>query len=1023
MIEAIHTAVAGRARYRVSGLYRDESLKRLLELRLARIKAITQVSANSLTGTLLVCYNSGNTHETIAGLIAEVVAEHQNHSSGTPPANNSPGQVDPPAAPAGQPPAPGLLQSLFAATADQPREPWHLWEAEAVAARWKTPPERGLTTRRVAEHLKTYGPNLLPESEPRSGWEIFADQFKSLPVALLGAAAGLSVVTGGLVDAVLIMGVVVINAVIGYKTETESEKVIRSLQTLVRPVALVQRQGRLKEVSAEEVVPGDLVVLRPGSYVPADARLLAASHLSVDESALTGESMPVLKATDALKEENIPLAERINMVFMGTLVTGGEGLAVVVATGSYTEIGLIQTLVGEAATPETPLERQLGEVGDQLVLICLGVSGLVFGIGLARGLGFLTMLRNAICLAAAAVPEGLPAAATTTLALGIKDMRHHHVLVRRLNAVETLGSVQTICLDKTGTITKNQMSVVEVYAGMKTMRLENGHFLEQEEASPFLSHKELKRLLEISVLCNETEIYRENGHYALQGTPTEKALVELALEADLDVESLRSRYPLLKTTHRAEGRNYMGTVHTHPRKGQFLALKGGPLDVLNLCNWYVKGGRRLPLTEDGRLAIEAQNEYMAGGEAQRVLGMAYAEGENAGDIRPDNGLTWVGMVGMIDPIREGVKEAIAAIQGAGIDTIMITGDQGPTAYAIGKELQLSQDLPLEILDSSHLSRMDPQTLQALAKRVHVFARVTPSNKLEIVQALQKTGRVIAMTGDGINDGPALKAADVGIAMGSTGTDIAREVADVVLEEDNIDTLIVAIRDGRTTYNNIRKSVHFFLATNLSEIMITFVALAVGLGSPLTAAQLLWINLISDIFPGLALAMEEPEPDILERPPRDPQQPIFDKKDYKRMAVEAATLTAGSMGAFAYGISRYGLGPQSSTLAFHALTTGQLLHAVSCRSERIGMFSPKGLPRNPYLNWAVGGSLALQGLTLFIPGLRNLLNLTPVGLADGLVIGSAALLPLVVNEATKTMTRISVEDDPDLLAESDADLVS
>jgi Ca2+-transporting ATPase len=1023
MIEAIHTAVAGRARYRVPGLYRDESLKRLLELRLARIKAITQVSANSLTGTLLVCYNSGNTHETIAGLIAEVVAEHQNHSSGTPPANNSPGQVDPPAAPAGQPPAPGLLQSLFAATADQPREPWHLWEAEAVAARWKTPPERGLTTRRVAEHLKTYGPNLLPESEPRSGWEIFADQFKSLPVALLGAAAGLSVVTGGLVDAVLIMGVVVINAVIGYKTETESEKVIRSLQTLVRPVALVQRQGRLKEVSAEEVVPGDLVVLRPGSYVPADARLLAASHLSVDESALTGESMPVLKATDALKEENIPLAERINMVFMGTLVTGGEGLAVVVATGSYTEIGLIQTLVGEAATPETPLERQLGEVGDQLVLICLGVSGLVFGIGLARGLGFLTMLRNAICLAAAAVPEGLPAAATTTLALGIKDMRHHHVLVRRLNAVETLGSVQTICLDKTGTITKNQMSVVEVYAGMKTMRLENGHFLEQEEASPFLSHKELKRLLEISVLCNETEIYRENGHYALQGTPTEKALVELALEADLDVESLRSRYPLLKTTHRAEGRNYMGTVHTHPRKGQFLALKGGPLDVLNLCNWYVKGGRRLPLTEDDRLAIEAQNEYMAGGEAQRVLGMAYAEGENAGDIRPDNGLTWVGMVGMIDPIREGVKEAIAAIQGAGIDTIMITGDQGPTAYAIGKELQLSQDLPLEILDSSHLSRMDPQTLQALAKRVHVFARVTPSNKLEIVQALQKTGRVIAMTGDGINDGPALKAADVGIAMGSTGTDIAREVADVVLEEDNIDTLIVAIRDGRTTYNNIRKSVHFFLATNLSEIMITFVALAVGLGSPLTAAQLLWINLISDIFPGLALAMEEPEPDILERPPRDPQQPIFDKKDYKRMAVEAATLTAGSMGAFAYGISRYGLGPQSSTLAFHALTTGQLLHAVSCRSERIGMFSPKGLPRNPYLNWAVGGSLALQGLTLFIPGLRNLLNLTPVGLADGLVIGSAALLPLVVNEATKTMTRISVEDDPDLLAESDADLVS
>jgi Ca2+-transporting ATPase len=1018
MIEAIHTAVAGRARYRVSGLYRDESLKRLLEIRLARIKAITRVSANSLTGTLLVCYNTGNTHESITDLIAEVVAEHRHNSSGAPLAN---GQANP--SPADSALSPGLLKSLIFSATDQPREPWHQWEAEAVANRWKTSPEKGLSSRRAAEHLKTYGPNLRPEAAPRTGWEIFADQFKSLPVALLGAAAGLSVATGGVVDAVLIMGVVVINAVIGYKTETESEKVIRSLQTLVRPVATVLRQGMLKEVSAEEVVPGDLVVLRPGSYVPADARLLTANHLSVDESALTGESMPVLKSTAALKEENIPLADRVNMVFMGTLVTGGEGLAVVVATGSYTEIGLIQTLVGEAATPETPLERQLGEVGDQLVLVCLGVSGLVFVIGLARGLGFLEMLRNAICLAAAAVPEGLPAAATTTLALGIKDMRHHHVLIRRLNAVETLGSIQTICLDKTGTITKNQMSVVQVYAGMKSMRLENGHFLEQEEATPFLTHKELKRLLEISVLCNETEIYRKNGHYDLHGTPTEKALVELALEADLDVESLRSRYPLLKTTHRAEGRNYMGTVHTHPRKGEFLALKGGPLDVLNMCNWYVKGGRRLPLSEDDRLVIESQNEYMAGVEAQRVLGMAYAEGESIGDIHSDNGLTWVGMVGMIDPIREGVKEAIAAIQGAGIDTIMITGDQGPTAYAIGKELKLSQDLPLEILDSSHLSQLDPQTLQALALRVHVFSRVTPSNKLEIVQAMQKTGRVIAMTGDGINDGPALKAADVGIAMGSTGTDIAREVADVVLEEDNLDTLIVAIRDGRTTYNNIRKSVHFFLATNLSEIMITFVALAVGLGSPLTAAQLLWINLISDIFPGLALAMEEPEPDILERPPRDPQQPIFDKGDYERMAVESAVLTAGSMGAFAYGISRYGLGPQSSTLAFHALTTGQLLHAVSCRSERLGMFSQKGLPPNPYLTWAVGGSLVLQGLTLFIPGLRSLLNLTPVGLLDGLVIGGAALLPLVVNEATKTMTRTSAEDDPDLLDESDADLVS
>jgi Ca2+-transporting ATPase len=849
MVEAVHTAVAGRTRYRVPGLYRSESLKRLLELRLSRVKAISRVSANCLTGTVLVCYNTGNTTESIADLIAGIVAEHQNNSSAGPSGKDLPQQTGVLGSLPDLIPDTGLLKGLFAAAVDQPREPWHLWEEDKVADRWRTSSENGLTNRQVAENREAYGLNLLPESEPRSGWEIFAGQFKSLPVALLAAAAGLSVVTGGLVDAVLIMGVVVLNAAIGYKTESESEKIIRSLQTLVRPVAQVVRQGEVQEVLAEDVVPGDLVVLRPGSYVPADARLLAANHLSVDESALTGESLPVLKSTQVLQKENIPIADRLNMVFMGTLVTGGEGLAVVVATASFTEIGLIQTLVGEAATPETPLERQLSAVGDQLVLVCLGVSGLVFVIGLARGLGFLTMLRNAICLAAAAVPEGLPAAATTTLALGISDMRRHHVLIRRLNAVETLGAVQTVCLDKTGTITRNQMSVVQVYAGMKGVKVKDSRILHGEGASPSLKYKDLRRLLEVSVLCNETEIYRQNGSYTLRGTPTEKALVELALGAEVNVEDLRSHYPLLKTYHRAEGRQYMGTVHEHPKKGRFLALKGAPTEVLGLCNWQYRSGRRLALSEDDRLAIEAENERMAGEEAQRVLGMAYAEGEGVGDPEESNGLTWLGMVGMMDPIREGVREALAAIQGAGIDTVMITGDQGPTAYAIGKELRLSQDMPLEILDASHLTQMEPRTLQALASRVHVFSRVSPSNKLEIVQALQQTGRVIAMTGDGINDGPALKAADVGIAMGSTGTDIAREVADVVLEEDNLDTLIVAIRDGRTTYNNIRKSVHFFLATNLSEIMITFVALAVGLGSPLTAAQLLWINLISDIFPG------------------------------------------------------------------------------------------------------------------------------------------------------------------------------
>jgi Ca2+-transporting ATPase len=610
------------------------------------------------------------------------------------------------------------------------------------------------------------------------------------------------------------------------------------------------------------------------------------------------------------------------------------------------------------------------------------------------------MLRTSICLAAAAVPEGLPAAATTTLALGIRDMRKHHVLIRHLNAVETLGSVQTVCLDKTGTITRNQMSVLQIYTGMKIIKVAEDKFWASDGPIPPFACAELEQLLQVSVLCNEIEIYREGEEYILRGTPTEGALVHLAILAGLDVTDLRARYPLLRVNHRSENRQFMGTLHEHPPEGNLFALKGSPLEVLAMCSWHLRDGRKLPLSEEDRRQIESENEEMAG-QALRVLGLAFSLGPNQGIFEELDGLVWLGMVGMADPVRDGVGGAIKAFHQAGIDTVMITGDQSPTAYAVGKELELSQGDSLEILDATHLTDMDPEVLRALAKRAHVFARVSPAHKLQIVQALQEGGKVVAMTGDGINDGPALKAADVGIAMGRTGTDIAREVADVVLENDNLDTLIIAIRDGRTVYLNIRKSVHFFLATNLSEIMLMFVAIAVGLGSPLTAAQLLWINLISDIFPGLALAQEAPEPDILERPPRNPQRPIFTGADFKRMTFESGAITTGALGAYGYGIMRYGLGGQTSTLAFHSLTTGQLLHAISCRSETHSIFSSEKLPPNHYLTMALGGSLFLQFLTMVVPGLRSVLGLAPVGLLDGVVISASALLPLMVNEATKS----------------------
>lgn len=921
---------------------------------------------------------------------------------------------------------------------EQKANAWHLMEAGDVLKALETSGITGLSGKSVKERQKRLGPNILPESVPRSGFSIFIDQFKSLPVALLGIAAGISIFTGGIAEAFVILGVIVANAVIGYTTESQAEKTIDSLKKIVRPLSLAIRDGVKREIGSDDIVIGDLIVFRPGSYVAADARLIEARHLSIDESALTGESMPVVKTVQSLgfsvKSEDvaseletqnselsteIPLADRINMVYMGTLVTGGQGLAVVVATGKFTEIGKIQTLVGGATPPETPMERQLNKLGSQLVLICGIVCGFVFIIGILRGYGFLHMIKTSISLAVAAVPEGLPTLATTTLVLGIRNMRRHNVLIRHLNSVETLGSVQTICLDKTGTITLNRMSVIALYAGMKCYKVSDGRLISGNETiNPYL-FDELIKLIHTSILCNESEAIRQEGEYIVSGTSTENALIYLAISAGVDVEKVRSRYPLAKINHRSENRNYMVTLHeTGSGSGGIIAIKGSPAEVLSMCRWYVKEGNTLPLNDNDRLNIEIENERMAG-NALRVLGMAYALADDQYQefqiYNPPSplftkgekgGLIWLGLVGMADPIRNGVSKLIRRFHNAGIDTVMITGDQAPTAYAIGRELGLSKDEQLQILDSTHLANIEPDVLKALCERVHVFARVSPAHKLQIVQALQRAGKVVAMTGDGINDSPALKAADIGIAMGHTGTDVAREVADVILEDDNLETMIVAISQGRTIYNNIRKSVHFLLSTNLSEIMVMFTATAGGLGQPLNAMQLLWINLVSDIAPGLALALEPPEPDVLSQPPRHPGEPIVKLSDFKRIGFESAALSAGALSAYGYGIVRYGMGQRAGTIAFSSLTMGQLLHAISCRSEKHSIFDTVGanghspLQPNRYLDAAISGSLILQALAMLTPGLKNLLGIVPVSLIDGIVIGGSAVLPLLINEGTK-----------------------
>jgi Ca2+-transporting ATPase len=1002
VVEAIHINVKGRARYKVNSLYRSEYLKRHIESRLSEGGGISYASASVITGNVLVIFNSDNSYEGIALLIEGIVSEYKKPLEATEEKDLSYNS----------------LSALINHAEAQKSKSWHFIDAEAVLNFFGVSRGQGLAGDSAIKHLQQYGPNILPEAVPRSGFSIFINQFKSLPVALLGAAAGISILTGGVADAIIIAGVIVINATIGYTTESQAEKTIHSLKRLVRPSALVIRDGKAKEIRADELVPGDIMILRPGSYVAADARLIEANYLSVDESTLTGESMPVVKKVQSLefkvKREDvteIPLADRINMVYMGTLVTGGQGIAVAVATGAFTEIGRIQAMVGEARPPETPMERQLDKMGSQLVLIGGAVCVGVFAIGLLKGYGFLQMLKTSISLAVAAVPEGLPTIATTTLALGIRDMRRHNILIRHLDAVETLGSVQTICLDKTGTITMNRMSVSAIYTGMKRIKVSDGEFLYDEQKIKGAAKGELRRLIDITALCNESEVAKNEEEYIVSGTSTENALIYMAVNEGIDVVKLKKKFPLLKIQHRSENRNYMITIHKEEKKkGRLIAIKGSPAEVFSMCRWQVMNGKKVSIKDDDRLAIEIENERMAG-NALRVLGVAYAsidKGQGSwvmgqeGNLDPlgPHDLIWLGLVGMADPVRKGVKELIGDFHNAGIDTVMITGDQSPTAYAIGRELNLSKSEQLEILDSTHITNIDPDVMMALCNKVDVFARVSPANKLQIVQALQKNGKVVAMTGDGINDGPALKAADIGIAMGHTGTDVAREVADVVLEDDNLETMIIAISQGRTIYSNIRKSVHFLISTNLSEIMVMFSAIAGGLGQPLSAMQLLWINLISDIAPGLALALEPSEPDVLNQPPRNPDEPIIKTSDFKRIAFESTALSAGALSAYGYGIMRYGMGQRTGTLAFMSLSIGQLLHAISCRSEKHNIFEREKMPSNRYLNIAIGGSLGLQLLAMAIPGLRNLLGITPISISDGIVIGGSALLPLLVNEGTK-----------------------
>ncbi len=847
--------------------------------------------------------------------------------------------------------------------------------------------ERGLSSAQAQARLAHDGPNEIRDITGRSTSEILLGQFKSVPVALLGGSAALALGTRAYADAGAIGTVLAANATLGFVTERRAEETVSSLRKLGPRQTMVLRDGAEVTIDAREVVVGDVLVLKPGEPVAADARVVEAHRLATNEAALTGESLPVRKEPIAALSEDTPLGERRNMVFMGTVVSGGAGLAVVVATAERAALGRIRQLAQGTEAPRTQLQQELDSLGRRLAIgaatLCVGV----FALGALRGRPLLPLLRTAVSLGVAAIPEGLPTVATSLLAAGIRSLQERQVYARRLDAIENLGAVDTVCFDKTGTLTQNRMSVASLTVGDELV------VLEEQASPPALPDAWLR----VAVLCNSIE--RANGDPAgpWQGSSTEIALLEFAIEKGADAARLHRSHPTLGVRHRSEHHPYMVTLHDSADRGLLVAVKGRPDEVLARCETWLDGQRMPPLTAAHRRQLLRLNDAMAA-RGDRVLALAFREHpeRNFGETA---GLCWLGLVGLADPLRPDLPQMVQRFRAAGIRPLMITGDQLGTAQAVALRIGLNHGQPM--VDAAQLPE-SAALIAELAEHASGFARTSPAMKLEIVRALQQRGHVVAMTGDGINDGPALKTADVGVAMGVTGTDFAHAMSDLVLRDDHPAAMLQAIEQGRTAFVNIKKSVRYLVATNLSELAATTLAVAAGLPEPFDPLALLWTNIATDIWPAIALGLEPAEPGIMEQPPVSLRGGLLERSEWGAVATDAGTMTLASLASFGYGLARYGAGPQARTLAFMTLTSSQLLYALAMRSGR--PLRSGGLQPNPTLHRAVGWSLAAQAGTVLLPFARRVLRTTPIGPIDALVVAATAVLPLLAREVLKERRR-------------------
>ncbi|HHD2604104.1 calcium-transporting P-type ATPase, PMR1-type [Clostridium perfringens] len=846
--------------------------------------------------------------------------------------------------------------------------------------------KNGLSSTEALRRLEKYGKNKLETKKKKTLFKQFLSQLKDVMIYILIIAAIISAFLGEISDALIILLVIIINAVIGVIQESKAEKALDALKELSTPKALVKRDGSLKEILSEDIVPGDIVIIDAGRYIPGDLRLIDTANLKIEESAFTGESVPSEKDASFLPDKEIPIGDQNNMAFMSTLATYGRGVGVVVGTGMNTEIGKIAKMIEQEENDETPLQKKLSELGKILGFLAVGICILIFIISFFQGRDLLEMFLTSISLAVAAIPEGLPAIVAIVLALGVQRMVKKNAIIRKLPAVETLGSVSIICSDKTGTLTQNKMTVTTVYT--------NDSYIKESEFN--LNDNESKLLVDCMVLCNDAT-YSEKSQ---TGDPTEIALLESPFKLNILKEKLEKEFKRIDEIPFDSDRKLMTTVNLVDDKKARVFTKGALDSILSICNKISINGKLLDFTKEYKAKV-LENSNIMSDKALRVLAFAYKDisKENIVLDSLEKDLVFIGMVGMIDPPRLEVKDSIKLCKSAGITPVMITGDHKNTAFAIANELGIAEDIS-QAITGHEIDKFKEEEFNEKIINYRVFARVSPEHKVKIVKAFKSHGNIVSMTGDGVNDAPSLKAADIGVAMGITGTDVSKGASDMILTDDNFSTIVSAVEEGRKIYLNIKKSIVFLLSCNLGEILTLFTAILLNWNSPLQPIHILWVNLITDSFPALALGVDKTKEDVMNNPPRNPKESIFVKSDKIQLIINGVLIGGITLFAFKLGERLY---PDSlihaQTMAFVVLSVSQLFLSLSLRSNTKSAFS-LGLFSNKYLVYSILLGIFLQVIIISISFIANIFKVTPLLLYDWIVVILVSLIPFAINEILK-----------------------